>query len=412
MKEHLVIGTLKNMKKQFPIFRAQKKPFIYLDSGATTQKPQVVIDALVRFYTTENSNIHRGLYSLSEKATHLYEDARETVREFIHAKHSSEIIFTSGTTASINVVAHSWGDANIQSGDEILVTELEHHSNFVPWQQVAKRKGAYFKVVPCEQNGRVSVEAFKKLLTRRTKVVALTHVSNVTGSILPLKEIIHASHARGARVLVDSAQSVGHLPIDVTELDCDWLAFSGHKMYGPTGVGVLYGKKEILESMEPVVFGGGMISEVTNKESTWAQVPQRFEAGTPPIAEVIGLASAIRFLREKGMKEIMVHERALTSYALAKLSKVPGLSIVGPEKIEDRIGVISFCIEDAHAHDIASLLAERGIAIRAGHHCAKPFFHARGISASCRMSIGMYNDKDDIDMLVQGLLYAITTLRL
>jgi cysteine desulfurase/selenocysteine lyase len=401
------------MKKDlFPIFNNSQDGFVYLDNAATTQKPQSVIDSLSHFYTNLNSNIHRSVYPLSEQATEAYEHARDKVKNFINASDGQEIIFTKSTTESINLVAYSWGEINIKEGDEILVSVLEHHSNFLPWQQLAKRKGAILKIIPCDEEGIITIENVRKHLSAKTKIVAITHLSNVTGTILPIKEIIKESHEVGACVLIDAAQSIAHMTIDVNDLNCDWLVFSGHKMYGPTGVGMLYGKKEILESMPPFLFGGGMVKEVTSHESVWADLPSKFEAGTPPIAEVIALAISIGFLEEIGLDSIMKCEKELTTYALEKLKMIEELTILGTSDTEHRGGIISFTIKGAHPHDVASLVGERGICIRAGHHCAEPLHRALNLPASCRISLAIYNSREDIDMLIEALGHAKKTLKL
>ncbi len=400
------------IKNTFPIFKNLGRKFSYLDSAATTQKPQAVIDKLNFFYANLNSNVHRSVYPLSEHSTEAYEHARDRIASFIKASDRQEIIFTKSATEAINLVAYSWGEANIKSGDEILVSMLEHHSNFVPWQQLAKRKNAILKIIPCDENNLITLENIRKCLSPKTKIIAITHLSNVTGTIVPIKNIIEEAHEIGACVLVDAAQSIAHAPIDVNTLDCDWLVFSGHKMYGPTGVGVLYGKKKILESMAPFLFGGGMVKNVEVHEFQSLDLPYKFEAGTPPIAEVVALAMAVDFLEEIGMEAIMDYEENLTKYALEKLRNVSGLRILGPSNMLDRAGIISFNIDGAHAHDVASLVAERGSCIRAGHHCAQPLHKHLQLQASCRMSLAIYNSKEDIDALVEALNYAKKTLKI
>src|SRR3989344_2834667 len=374
------------IKNKFPFFNKSIKDYAYLDNASTSQKLQSVIDELNFFYTELNSNVHRGIYPLSERATEYYEGTREKVKKFINATKRQEIIFTKSATEAINLVAYTWGEQNIKAGDEILVSILEHHSNFVPWQQLAKRKEAILKVVMCDSSGRITAAQVKKQLSKKTKLVAITHFSNVTGTILPIAEIIKEAHRVGALALVDAAQSAAHIPIDVQKLNCDWLVFCGHKIYGPTGVGVLYGKAEILNSMPPFLFGGGMIKEVTLKKSTWAPLPEKFEAGTPPIAEVVALSKAIELLEEIGFDAIMNYENELTEYGLEKLAQIKGLKIFGPQDNKNRGGIISFTIKGIHPHDIASIAGERGVAIRAGHHCAEPLHKYWGISASCRLS--------------------------
>lgn len=394
------------LKNQFPIFSNLPQPCAYLDSAATTQKPQSVIDAVVRFYTHQNSNIHRGAYPLADDATEAYEHAREVVRRFIGAQKSEEIIFTKGTTESINLVAQSWGRSHILPGDEILVTALEHHSNFLPWQQLAQSVGARLVIAPADASGRVSVSSVVSRLSAKTRLVALSAVSNVTGAKLACTEIIKKTHEFGARVLVDGAQAVGHSHVSVLDLDCDWYAFSGHKMYGPTGIGVLYGKQEVLQEMVPSSFGGGMVATLEKFVPTWAPVPERFEAGTPPLAEVAGLVAAISFLEDCGIDEIEKHETELTAYALEKFSALPRATIVGPLDVVQRAGIISFAISGIHAHDVGTLLAQRGVMVRAGQLCARPFFEGLPLPAVCRASFGVYTQNDDIDILMQGIEHA------
>lgn len=401
------------MKKDaFPIFNNLEKRFVYLDNAATTHKPQSVIDALTYFYANLNSNVHRSVYPLSEQATEAYEHARDKVVKFIKASDRQEIVFTKSTTESINLVAYSWGDNNIKAGDEILVSILEHHSNFLPWQQLAKRKSAILKVIPLDENGLITMENVRKCLSSKTRIIAITHLSNVTGTIPPIKDIIVEAHTLGAKVLIDAAQSIAHTPIDVMDLDCDWLVFSGHKMYGPTGVAVLYGKKDILESMTPFLFGGGMVREITSEKTEWAELPSKFEAGTPPIAEVVALAESIKFLEEVGLDSIMQYEKELTKYALEKLKTVEKLTVIGRSGSADQSGIISFVVEGAHAHDIASLVGEHGVCIRAGHHCAAPLHDDLNLPASCRLSLALYNSKEDIDLLIDALNYAKKTLKI
>ena len=347
--------------------------------------------------------MHRGIYPLSERATEYYEGTREKVKKFINATKRQEIVFTKSATEAINLVAYTWGEENIKSGDEILVSILEHHSNFISWQQLAKRKGAILKIVMYDDLGRVTTAQVKKQLSKKTKLVAITHFSNVTGTILPINEIIKEAHKVGASVLVDAAQSVAHMPIDVQAIDCDWLVFSGHKMYGPTGVGVLFGKEKILDSMPPFLFGGGMIDKVTLENSTWAPLPEKFEAGTPPIAEVVALAKAIDMLEKIGFDAIVNYEKELTAYSLEKLQTIKGITILGPQDTKDRGGVISFILKGIHPHDIATIAGDRGVAIRAGHHCAQPLHDHWKIPASCRLSLAIYNSKEDIDVLVEAI---------
>jgi len=393
------------IKKDFPIFRQKinGQPLIYLDSAATTQKPQAVIDTLKDFYENHNANTHRGIYQLSERATALYEGAREKVRQFIGARELEEVIFTSGTTESINLVAYSWGRKNIKPGDEILITEMEHHSNIVPWQLLAKEKKAKLVFLPVADNGLLKVDEFDKLLTAKTKLLAIIHVSNVLGVVNPLKEIIAKAHTEGIPVLVDGAQAVPHFSVDVSELDCDFYAFSGHKMLGPSGIGVLYGKKEILEEMPPFMGGGDMIKEVTKQDASWNDLPWKFEAGTMPVAQAVGLGAAIDYLKEIGLENIWQYEQELIAYTWDKIKTVPGVTIFGPspKEAKERCGVLAFNVSGVHPHDIASIFDEAGIAIRAGHHCAQPLLERFGVKATARASFYLYNDKAEIDKMIE-----------
>ncbi|PIY95749.1 MAG: cysteine desulfurase [Candidatus Kerfeldbacteria bacterium CG_4_10_14_0_8_um_filter_42_10] len=393
----------KEIKKDFPIFKRKinGQKLVYLDNAATTQKPQIVIDTLKDFYEHHNANIHRGIYRLSEEATELYETAREKVRKFIEAKETEEIIFTRGTTESINLVAYAWGRQNIEKGDEIIVTEMEHHSNLVPWQVLAKEKEATLKFIPIDNEGHLQITGLDSLLSKKTKLLALTHVSNVLGVVNPLKEIITKAHSNGTRVLVDGAQAVPYLPVDVSELDCDFYAFSGHKMLGPTGIGVLYGKKELLEAMPPFMSGGDMIEEVTKERTTWNDLPAKFEAGTMPIAQAVGLGAAIDYLNDVGLENIWQHEQTIITYALEKIKAVPGIKIYGPLEPKDKGGILSFNIGEIHPHDLASIFDEAGVAIRAGHHCAQVLLNRLGTQATARASFYLYNDQADVDKLVE-----------
>lgn len=398
------------IKKQFPIF-GNDKNLVYLDNAATTQKPQEVLDALEDFYVRFNSNIHRGIYSLSELATEKYEQARLKAVQFINAASAREIIFVKNATEAINLVAYTWGEKNIKAGDEILVSVAEHHSNFVPWQQLARRKRAVFKIIPINSEGLITKENIIQQLSNKTKLLAIHHISNVLGTIAPLNEVIKIAQKFGARVLVDAAQGVAHLPVDVQKLDCDWLAFSGHKMYGPTGVGVLYGKEELLADMPPFMFGGGMIKSVQLENSDWADLPQKFEGGTPPIAEVIGLEAAIDFIERFGFDRIRKHEEDLLNYGLSRLSEMKEVEIYGPKNSRDCRGIISFNLEGVHSHDVATLVNDKGIALRAGYHCAQPLMAALGTPATCRISFGVYNSREDIDRLVSALQYVLSVLK-
>ncbi|MBN2656800.1 MAG: cysteine desulfurase [Spirochaetales bacterium] len=373
---------------------------VYLDSGATTQKPYQVIERIDRFYRNENANVHRGVYELSAKATAAYEDARETVARFINGN-SDEVIFTRGTTESINLAAFSFAEPLMKEGDEILITHMEHHANIVPWQLLCERTGARLKVIPVDREGNLDRKALRGMMTEKTKLLSLTHISNVLGTVNPVKEIIAEAHDRGIPVLIDGAQAVGRTPVDVKDLDADFYAFSGHKMYGPTGIGVLYGKKKRLERMRPYQSGGDMILRVTFEKTTWNEIPHRFEAGTPNIAGTIGLAEAVRYLEGTGMKKVEAYEEELMDYALARLEKIDGLEIIGsPAK---RSGALTFTLGDAHPHDIAHELAMKNIAVRAGHHCAQPLMNYYNVPAATRLSLGLYNNKQDIDFLAEAL---------
>src|SRR3989338_1232288 len=391
------------IKNKFPFFKKSIKNYAYLDNASTTQKPQSVLDQLDFFYTELNSNVHRGIYPLSEKATEYYEGTREKVGKFINASKREEIIFTKSATEAINLVAYTWGEQNIKAGDEILVSILEHHSNFVPWQQLAKRKEAILKVVMCDSSGRITAAQVKKQLSKKTKLVAITHFSNVTGTILPIAEIIKEAHRVGALALVDAAQSAAHIPIDVQKLNCDWLVFSGHKIYGPTGIGILYGKKALLEALPPLIYGGHMIEEVTREKTTYAPLPEKFEGGTQPVAEVIGLGAALSFIRGIGFAAIQKHERTLVSHMLKGLKGISGLTLLGSAKSADRIPVFSFTLHGIHPHDLATLLDKEGIAVRAGHHCAEILHSSLTPDASIRMSLGIYNTVEEIDRAITAL---------
>ncbi|WP_105967215.1 cysteine desulfurase [Staphylococcus chromogenes] len=390
--------------KDFPILKetVNGKRLAYLDSTATSQKPQQVIDALEDYYKRYNSNVHRGVHTLGSLATDGYEGARETVRRFIHAPYFEEIIFTRGTTASINLVAHSYGDANVEAGDEIVVTQMEHHANIVPWQQLAKRKNATLKFIPMTDSGELTLEAVKETITDKTKIVAVAHVSNVLGTINDVKSIAQIAHEHGAIISVDGAQSVPHMKVDVQDLDVDFYSFSGHKMLGPTGIGVLYGKRELLNQMEPIEFGGDMIDFVGLYESTWTDLPTKFEAGTPLIAQAIGLKASIEYLENIGFDAIHAHEAEITAYAYEKMSEIEGIDIYGPDK-DKRAGIITFNLKDVHPHDVATALDTEGVAVRAGHHCAQPLMKWLNVSSTARASFYIYNTKEDVDQLVEGL---------
>ncbi|HEX6960869.1 MAG TPA: cysteine desulfurase [Lacipirellula sp.] len=405
MDRSLLLPT--SLRNDFPILSehvAGGHPLIFLDNAASTQRPRQVIDAVSGVYERTYANVHRGIHTLSELSTEQYEQARKSVQRFINAAHFQEIIFTQGTTDSINTVARSWGDANLRAGDEVLLTAMEHHSNLVPWQQAAARTGAVLKHVPLTEDGRLDMEAFDRLLTDRTKIVAVAGVSNMLGTINPVAEIVTKAHAAGALVLVDGAQSVPHLPTDVQALDIDFLAFSGHKMVGPSAVGVLYGKQSLLEAMPPFRGGGSMINEVKLDSFTPAELPAKFEAGTPPIVPAIGLGAAIDYLEAVGLGAIHRHELELTRYAYAALSQIEGLRILGPAP-EYRTGLVSFSSERVHAHEFAQVLNDQfGVAVRAGHHCTQPLHTLLGITASTRASFYLYNTPEEVDQLIAGVI--------
>ncbi|MED3984600.1 cysteine desulfurase [Peribacillus simplex] len=394
------------IRKLFPILdqEVNGQPLVYLDSAATSQKPAAVIEAIEQYYRGYNSNVHRGVHTLGTKATDAYEGAREKVRKFINASSTEEIIFTRGTTTSLNTVAKSYGGANVKEGDEIVISYMEHHSNIIPWQQLAKEKGAVLKYIPLQEDGTISIDDARATITDATKIVSIMQVSNVLGVINPVKEIAKIAHEHNAVMVVDGAQSTPHLKVDVRDLDCDFFAFSGHKMVGPTGIGVLYGKKELLEKMEPIEFGGEMIDFVGLYESTWKELPWKFEGGTPIIAGAIGIGAAIDFLEEIGLDNIERHEHKLAAYAMEKMSAVEGLTIYGPKDAEKRAGVVTFNINDVHPHDVATVLDADGIAVRAGHHCAQPLMKWLDVSSTARASFYLYNTEEDIDKLVSGLV--------
>ena len=392
------------VREQFPILRRviHGRPLVYLDSAASSQKPEAVISAMSRYYRETHANVHRGVYTLSEEATEAYEDARRKVARFIGARSPREVIFTRNATEAINLVAYSWGRANLQPGDEILLTEIEHHSNLVPWQLIGQQTGAKLRFIPVTDDGLLDLQSLEGLLTDRTRMVAFTAMSNVLGMITPAEELVRRAHAVGALALIDGAQSVPHLAVNVQALDCDFLAFSGHKMCGPTGIGVLYGKRHLLEEMPPFLGGGDMIRSVHLHESTWNDLPWKFEAGTPAIAQGIGLGVAVDFLSDLGMEAVQEHERELTAYALEALSEVEGLTLYGPPA-EQRGGVISFNLAGVHPHDVASILDREGIAVRAGHHCAQPLMDRLGVHATTRASFYVYNTREEADRLVEAL---------
>jgi cysteine desulfurase/selenocysteine lyase len=393
-----------DIRKQFPILNQQVNghPLVYLDSAATSQKPQMVIDALKHYYEYDNSNVHRGVHTLGSRATEAYENAREKVAKFINARQVEEIVFTRGTTTAINLVASSYASAVLKEGDEIVITPMEHHSNLIPWQMAAKASGAVLKYIPLQADGSITIADVEQVVTARTKIVAMTYVSNVLGVVNPIREVALIAHRVGAKLVVDGSQSTAHLKIDVQALDCDFYALSGHKMCGPTGIGALYGKKALLDSMEPIEFGGEMIDFVGLQESTWKDVPARFEGGTPIIAGAAGLGAAIDFLEQIGMDEIEQHDRHLTAYAIERLQTIEDLKIYGP--LQNRMGLVTFNLGDVHPHDVATALDSFGVAVRAGHHCCQPLMRWLEASATARASFYLYNTEQDVDRLVETLL--------
>jgi len=395
----------KDIKSYFPILDQQVNghPLVYLDSAATSQKPSQVIEAIKHYYEFDNSNVHRGVHTLGNRATDKYEGARDKVRNFINAKSTEEIIFTRGTTTALNTVASSYGRANVGQGDEIVITQMEHHSNIIPWQQLAKEKNATLKYIDLEADGTLDLEKVRATITPKTKIVSVSMASNVLGTINPIKEIAKIAHANGAVMVADAAQAAPHMKIDVQDLDVDFLGFSGHKMCGPTGIGVLYGKKEHLEKMEPIEFGGEMIDFVGLHDSTWKELPWKFEGGTPIIAGAIGLGAAIDFLNEVGLDNIAQHEHKLVGYAMDQLETIEGLKIFGPRDPMKRCGLVTFNLDDVHPHDVATVLDMNGIAVRAGHHCAQPLMKCLQQVATARASFYLYNTEEDIDRLVAGL---------
>jgi cysteine desulfurase/selenocysteine lyase len=396
----------KEIRQLFPILNQEVNghPLVYLDSAATSQKPVPVIEAIKHYYEWDNSNVHRGVHTLGSRATDAYEGAREKVVKFINAKSMEEIIFTRGTTSALNLVASSYARSVCGEGDEIVITPMEHHSNFIPWQQVAKATGAVLKFIPLQEDGSIRLEDAEKTITERTKIVSITYVSNVLAVVNPVKEIAAIAHRNGAVMVVDGAQSTPHLKVDVRDLDCDFYAFSGHKMCGPTGIGALYGKRELLQQMEPVEFGGEMIDHVDLYDSTWKDLPWKFEGGTPIIAGAVGLGAAIDFLQSIGLDEIDRHEKQLTAYAMERLTAIDDLKVYGPQ--HNRAGLITFNLGDVHAHDVATVLDTEGVAIRAGHHCCQPLMRFLKASSTARASFYLYNTEDDIDKLAASLIKA------
>ncbi len=391
------------IRQDFPILGREvyKKPLVYLDNGATTQKPRQVVDAMVDEYYNVNANVHRGVHFLSQQATNLHEQSRERVRQFINAQSTSEIVFTRGTTESINLLAFCFGEAFVREGDEIIVTEMEHHSNIVPWQMMCERKGAKLKVIPITDDGRLCIDTYRQMLNEKTRLVCCTHVSNVLGTINPAKEIVKIAHSNGSLVLIDGAQSTPHFAVDVQDIDCDFFAFSGHKIYAPTGIGVLYGKEQLMDKLPPYQGGGEMIQKVTFEKTTYNDLPYKFEAGTPDYVASHALAAALDYVSKLGMDNIFKHEKELTTYAIAKLQEIEGMRIFGP--VEGRDAVISFLVGNIHHLDMGTLLDRLGIAVRTGHHCAEPLMNRLGITGTVRASFGLYNTKDEVDALVAGV---------
>jgi cysteine desulfurase/selenocysteine lyase len=391
------------VRGDFPILsqRVNGKPLVYLDNAATTQKPRTVIDAITRYYESDNANIHRGVHQLSQRATHDYEAARQLVGDFLHAASANEIVFVRGATEGLNLVAQTYGQANVREGDEILITAMEHHSNIVPWQILCQEKSAKLRVAPINEQGELQSEEFSRLLNPRTKIVAVAHVSNALGTINPVREIIEQAHRQNVIVVVDGAQAAPHLSVDVQALDSDFYVFSGHKVYGPTGIGVLHGKAALLEAMPPYQGGGDMISSVTFERTTYNKIPHKFEAGTPDISGVIGLGAAISYVNQLGLERIALHEHDLLAHATTAVSAIPGIRLIGTAK--EKAGVLSFVMDGIHPHDIGTILDQEGIAIRTGHHCAQPVMECFGIPATARASFGLYNTREEIDALVQGI---------
>lgn len=404
--ERIGLVSVEEIRADFPIlerkFKDNDMAMAYLDNGATTQKPFQVIESVKNYYNNSNANVHRAIHKLAAEATAAYEQSRDRIKGFINAASSREIIFTRGTTESINVIASSWGRKNLTEGDEVILTEMEHHSNLIPWQMIAKEKGAVLRFAPFTKSGELDYEVLYSLFNTRTKLVSLTHISNVFGTVNDIRRVTSAAHERGIPVLVDGAQSVPHVPVDVQALGCDFYAFSGHKMCGPTGIGVLYGKEHLLNEMEPYMGGGDMITSVWLDRATWADLPYKFEAGTPNIAGAVGLGEAVRYLENLGMENLYAYEEKLTSYALDALNEIKGIEIYGTANA--RSGVISFNLDGIHSHDVAQFLDQENIAVRAGHHCAQPVMRKLGLSSTARVSLYMYNTRDEIDRLTNALV--------
>jgi cysteine desulfurase/selenocysteine lyase len=405
------VWNVDEIRRDFPILKQKVhgKPLVYLDNGATSQKPQIVIDTLNRYYAAENSNIHRGVHYLSERATEAYEEARRTIQRFINAGSNQEVVFVRGTTEAINLVAQSYGRQFLKPGDEIVVSAMEHHSNIVPWQMLGEQIGARLRVIPINHDGELVLDEYRRLLNEKTKFVSVTHVSNALGSIVPVKEVVRLAHERNVPVFIDGAQAAPHLKIDVQDLGCDFYAFSGHKLFGPTGVGVLYGRRELLDAMPPYQGGGDMISLVTFEKTHYNVLPYKFEAGTPHIAGGIGLAAAIEYLRGLDWTRVASHEEDLLNYGTAALSSIEGLRIIGTA--QEKVGVISFVFDEIHAHDIGTILDQEGVAVRAGHHCAMPVMQRFGVPATTRASFAVYNTREEIDVLVGGVERALKVFK-
>jgi cysteine desulfurase/selenocysteine lyase len=397
------------IRKHFPILRREvhRRPLVYLDNAATTQKPQAVIDRLVRYYSHENANVHRGVHLLGAEASDACDASREQVRRFLNAAEAREIVFVRGVTEAINLVASTYGRARLRSGDEVVVSEMEHHSNILPWQMRCEETGARLRVIPVNDAGELQLDAYERLLGPRTRLVAVTHVSNALGTVNPVEEIVRLAHERGVPVLLDGAQAVAHMPVDVQAIGCDFYAFSGHKVFAPTGIGVLYGRAALLDTMPPYQSGGGTIRSVTFEGTTYANTPSRFEAGTPHIAGIVGLAAAIEYLDAVGLDRVAAHEHELLAYATSALADVPGLRLIGTAA--RRAGIVSFLIGDVHPHDIGTILDRHGVAIRAGHHCCEPLMARFGVAATARASLACYNTRDEIDALI-GSLRVVSTV--
>lgn len=393
------------IRRDFPILarKIHGVPLVYLDNAATSQKPQMVINALTRYYSEYNANVHRGIHTLADEATTAYEDARKKVSAFINAEGPETILFTRNTTEAINLVAYAWARRTLKQGDEIITSVMEHHSNLVPWQMVAEATGCTLRFIDVTEDGFLDLDCFSRLLNERTRLVAVSHCSNVLGTINPISYISRAAHAQGALVLADAAQSVPHMPVDVQQLDCDFLAFSGHKMMGPTGIGALYGKPAVLEDLEPFLGGGEMIREVRLERSTWNELPWRFEAGTPNIADAIALGAAVDYLNGLGMENVRAHDVELTGYAMQRLAEIEGVTLYGPKRAEDRGGVTAFNLDGVHPHDVGTALDQYGIAVRAGHHCCQPLHRTLGLASTARASVYAYNTHEEIDALVNAM---------